>query len=96
MNSYVLMRLTPNKYSHVARLLSKYLTTSSAAVTFDRHEALQSAKPSQFFPKEEQKLSALTLVHCNYETQVDVDSVCKLYLEKRPVRIECDSLLFEM
>ena len=40
-------------------------------------------------------VSALAHVHCNYATQVDVDSVCKLYLEKRPRRIECASLLFE-
>ena len=34
----------------------------------------------------EERLSALALVHCNYETQ-DVDSVCKLHLEKHPRRI---------
>ena len=34
----------------------------------------------------EERFSALALVHCNYETQ-DVNSVCKLHLEKRPRRI---------
>ena len=37
--------------------------------------------------EEQLSVLALALVHCNYDTQVDVDSVCKLYLEKRPRRI---------
>ena len=49
------MQLTPNKYSYVARVRTKYLITSWAAATFDRHEALQPAEPSQLFPPRKAK-----------------------------------------
>ena len=42
----------------------------------------------------EERLSALALIHSNYEAQIDVDQVCKLFLEKFPRRIERASLLF--
>ena len=47
------MQLTTNKYRYVARVWTKYRITSSAAATFDRHEALQLAEPSAF-PQEKQ------------------------------------------
>ena len=30
------------------------------------------------------RLSALALIHCNYDTEIDVDSVCKLFIENIP------------
>ena len=30
----------------------------------------------------EQRLSSLALIHLNYETYIDVNEVCKLFLEK--------------
>ena len=32
----------------------------------------------------EQRLSCLALIHLNYETYIDVNEVCKLFLEKHP------------
>ena len=43
----------------------------------------------------EDRLSALALIHCNYHENIDVDSVCKLFVEKYPRRIECANMLFE-
>lgn len=42
----------------------------------------------------EERLSALALIHSNYEAEINVDQVCKLFLEKFPRRIERASLLF--
>ena len=42
-----------------------------------------------------ERLSALALIHIAYETEINLDTVCKLYLEKYPRRIECASLLFQ-
>ena len=43
----------------------------------------------------EHRLSALALIHCNYNETIDVNHVCKLFLEKYPRRIECANMLFE-
>ena len=32
----------------------------------------------------EERLTALALIHSNYETQIDIDTVCKLFLQKHP------------
>ena len=41
------------------------------------------------------RLSALAPIHCNYDTEIDVDCVCKLFIEKYPRKLECANLLFQ-
>ena len=36
----------------------------------------------------------LALIHINYETEIDIDNVCKMFLQKHPKRMENSSLLF--
>ena len=36
----------------------------------------------------EERLSALSFVHLNYETEMNVDTVCKLFFKKFPRRME--------
>ena len=43
----------------------------------------------------EDRLSAAALIHANYVTPVDVNQVCKLFMQKHPRRIEAPSMLFE-
>ena len=43
----------------------------------------------------EDRLSALALIHCNYNESIDVNSVCKLFVEKYPRRIGCANMLFD-
>ncbi len=42
-----------------------------------------------------ERLTSLALIHMSYEIDIDIDTVCKLYLEKYPRRIKCASLLFQ-
>ena len=42
----------------------------------------------------EERLSALALIHCNCHAKLDVDDVCKLFVEKNPRRMTDASLLF--
>ena len=39
-------------------------------------------------------LSALALIHCNFHTKLDVDHVCKLFVETNPRRMTDAGLLF--
>ena len=43
----------------------------------------------------QERLSALALIRSNYNTQIDVDEVCKLFIQKYPRRLECARLLFQ-
>ena len=42
----------------------------------------------------EERLSALASVHCNYHIKLDVNHICKLFVEKYPRRMLDASLLF--
>ena len=46
-------------------------------------------------PQTEQRLSALTLIHMNYEIEIGVDDVCKTFLQKHPRNMEKANLLFD-
>ena len=43
----------------------------------------------------EQQLSALALIHMNYEIEIGVDDVCKTFLQKNPRKMEKANLLFD-
>ena len=43
----------------------------------------------------EQRLSALALIHMNYEIEISVDDVCKTFLQKHPHKMEKANLLFD-
>ena len=43
----------------------------------------------------EQRLSALALIHMNYEIEISVDDVCKTFLQKHPRKMEKANLLFD-
>ena len=36
----------------------------------------------------------LAPIHINYETEIDIENVCKMFLQKHPKRMENSSLLF--
>ena len=46
-------------------------------------------------PQTEQRLSALALIHMNYEIEISVDDVCKTFLQKHPRKMEKANLLFD-
>ncbi len=41
----------------------------------------------------EERLSSLALIHMNYETSIDINEVCKSFLEKNPRRMQSVSSL---
>ena len=43
----------------------------------------------------EERLAALGLIHSHYYAGIDVDTVCKLFSQKHPHRMEAAGLLFE-
>ena len=43
----------------------------------------------------EDRLAAAARIHVNYDRSVDVNQVCKLFMQKHPRRLEAPSMLFE-
>ena len=43
----------------------------------------------------EERLTALALIHSNYEAEINIDIVCKLFMQKHPRRMEKANLLFD-
>ena len=43
----------------------------------------------------EDRLAAAALIHTNYSMSVDVNHVCRLFMEKYPRRLEAPNMLFE-
>ena len=43
----------------------------------------------------EQRLSALALIHMNYEIEISVDDVCKTFLQKHPRKMEKANSFFD-
>ena len=39
----------------------------------------------------EERLTALGLIHSHYHAGIDVDTVCKLFLQKYPCKIEAEA-----
>ena len=46
------------------------------------------------YSQNEQRLTSLTLIHSNYGVQIDVDTVCKKFIEEHPLRMEHANMLF--
>ena len=42
-----------------------------------------------------ERLTALAIIHCNYEAEINIDTVCKLFMQKHPRRMEKAYLLFD-
>lgn len=42
----------------------------------------------------EQRLSSLAMIHINYDVKIDIDSVCQMFIEKYPRRMEHANMLF--
>ena len=43
----------------------------------------------------EERLTVLGLIHSHYHAGIDVDTVCELFLQKHPCKMEPADLLFE-
>ena len=93
--SETLKECSPSTLPNIYTLLKLFATLPLSSCSCERsgstlrrlHTYLRSTQT-------EERLSALALINANYEMEINIDSVCKLYLEKHPRRIECASLLF--
>ena len=81
---------------NIFTLLQLFATLPLSSCTCERSaSALRRLNNYLRCSQTEERLTALALIHSNYETHIDVDTVCKIFLQKHPRRMEKANLLFD-
>ena len=81
---------------NIFTLLQLFATLPLSSCTCERSaSALRRLNNYLRCSQTEERLTALALIHSNYETHIDVDTVCKIFLQKHPHRMEKANLLFD-
>ena len=79
----------PEALSNIFNLLKIFATLPLSSCSCERSgSALKRLNSYMRCTQTEERLSALALIHMNYETEITIDSVCKIFLQKHPRRIE--------
>ena len=90
-----LQHCCPNSLPNIYTLLKFFATLPLSSCSCERSaSALRRLNNYLRCSQTEERLSALGLIHINYETIIDIDYVCKLFFEKHPRRLEGASLIF--
>ena len=94
--SEALKLCSPDNLPNVYTLMKLFATLPLSSCSCERSaSALRRLNNYLRFTQTAERLTALALIHISYEVDIDTDTVCKLYLEKYPRRIQCASLLFQ-
>ena len=94
--SEALKLCSPDNLPNVYTLMKLFATLPLSSCSCERSaSALRRLNNYLRSTQTAERLTALALIHIfSYEVDIDTDTVCKLYLEKYPRRIQCASLLF--
>ena len=94
--SEALKLCSPDNLPNVYTLMKLFATLPLSSCSCERSaSALRRLNNYLRSTQTAERLTALVLIHISYEVDIDTDTVCKLYLEKYPRRIQCASLLFQ-
>ena len=92
----VMKQCSPQSLPNIFTVLKPPTTLPLSSCSCERSaSALQKLNTYLRCTQTQDSLSALALIHCNYDTEIDVASVCKLFVERYPRRLECANLLFQ-
>lgn len=90
-----LKQCSPESLPNIYTLLKIFATLPLSSCSCERSaSALRRLNNYLRCTQTEERLSALALIHCNYHQDLEVDSICKLFIEKYPRRIEFANMLF--
>lgn len=91
-----LKQCCPQTLPNIFTLLKLFATLPLSSCSCERSaSALRRLNTYLRCTQTEERLSALALIHMNYETEIHVDEVCKVFLQKYPRRMEKANLLFD-
>ncbi len=90
----VLQQCSEHGFLYLFTLLKLFATIPLSSCSCERSaSALKRLNSYLRCTQTEERLSYLALIHMNYETSIDVNEVCKSFLEKNPRRMQSVSLL---
>ena len=88
-------KFCPQRLPNIFTLLKLFATLPLSSCSCQRSaSALRRLNTYLRCTQTQERLSALALIHSNYDAKIDIDTVCKLFIEKYPRRIECSRVLF--
>ena len=91
-----LNQCSPITFPNISILLKTFATLPLSSASCERSgSALKRLNNYLRCTQTEQRLTTLVLIHMNYQTDISVDTACKLFIQKHPRRMEKASLLFE-
>ena len=94
--SELLEKCSSASFPNIFTLLKLFATLPLTSCSCERSaSALKRLNNYMRCTQSEDRLSALALIHCNYDFIVDVPDICKRFLDKHPRRIQCPTLLFD-
>ncbi len=91
-----LKQCSPITFSNIFTLLKIFATLPLSSCSCERSgSTLKRLNNYLRCTQTEERLTALSLIHIHYETDICIDTACKLFIQKQPRRMEKASLLFE-
>ena len=90
-----LMKCCSSSLPNIYTLLKLFATIPLSSCSCERSaSALRRLNNYLRCSQTEQRLSALALIHTNYDTNIDINNVCQIFCNKHPRRLEKASLIF--
>ena len=81
---------------NISMLLKLFATIPLSSCSCERSaSALRRLNTYMRSTQTEERISGLALIHCKYETDIDVDEACKLFFKKHPRRMECGNIIYD-
>ncbi len=91
-----LKQCSPITFSNIFTLLKIFATLPLSSCSCERSgSTLKRLNNYLRCTQTEERLTALSLIHIHYETDICIDTGCKLFIQKQPRRMEKASLLFQ-
>ena len=85
-----------SNFPNIFALLKLFATLPLSSCSCERSaSALRRLNNYLRCTQSEERLSALALIDNNYDTKVNIDTVCKIFMEKHPRRMEHANMLFQ-
>ena len=86
----------PESVPNIFTLLKLFATLPLSSCSCERSvSSLRRLNQYLRCTQSEERLSALALIHSNYDVELNVDNICKIFIEKYPRRMMQASLLFD-
>jgi len=92
----ILLNIVANKaFPNIFTFLKLFATLPLSSCSCEHStSAMRQLNNYLRYSQTEERLSALAIIHSNYDYDIDMTEVCRLFMNKYPRRMECANMLF--